>query len=425
MNDSEPVQAPRTAWMNRMRAEALRMRRPDVSKVVHVGWVIASYADSDGTGAYPGNLTIGAIVGSAEETVTRAKAVLKALGVLVEKRRPNESTLYRLVPLTDALDWDAHLHLYTDTRQKRSKQAAKAKKVAEHVAAREAELAADRNPVQNGDRNLVQNGDRGSRNPFPPGVPEPGAERGPAASAGSEPVPAGGSEPGSPSSGTRSGTGAEPVPHRVPEPVPAGGLQRSSDKRPDKEGAGPGLRPPLAPGSGPEGQVSDGGKEKTRLALAPAPRGRVRRTAAAPTTQPPLLIAITGYAPPAPEGIRRTLTDHGVPEALRRYGHELVLRELAQGATDPHIPTELTVPCGYCDAAPGAVCTNEYGPRSTPHEARLDAWAVAYTHCPGCRAPMGDPCTDPDGTPLPRIHIGRADEAADMRAVAARQHTGT
>ncbi|MER7972031.1 hypothetical protein ABTX35_24050, partial [Streptomyces sp. NPDC096080] len=60
MNTGE--QAPMTAWMNRMRDEALRMRRPDVSKIVHVGWAIASYIGPDGTAECP-LPTIAAIVG--------------------------------------------------------------------------------------------------------------------------------------------------------------------------------------------------------------------------------------------------------------------------------------------------------------------------------------------------------------------------
>ncbi|MCX5239736.1 helix-turn-helix domain-containing protein [Streptomyces prunicolor] len=144
MTDSEPVQAPRTAWMHAMRAEALRMDRPEISKIVHVGWVIASYADADGTNADPATETIAAIVGSSQETVSRAKKVLKALGVLVERRRPNTNSEYLLhPPLGDqGLDWDEHLHLYTDTPQARAKRRLKEKAIAEALAAREAEPGA-------------------------------------------------------------------------------------------------------------------------------------------------------------------------------------------------------------------------------------------------------------------------------------------
>lgn len=139
MTDSEPVQPPRTAWMNRMRAEALCAHRPEISKIVHVGWVIASYADSDGAGADPSTETIAAIVGSSQETVSRAKKVLKAVGVLVERRRPNTNSEYRLQqpPADGSLDWDTHLSLYTDTPQARQKRKAKQKQIAEHLAARE------------------------------------------------------------------------------------------------------------------------------------------------------------------------------------------------------------------------------------------------------------------------------------------------
>ncbi|MFI5880895.1 hypothetical protein [Streptomyces sp. NPDC051554] len=415
MTASEPVQAPRTAWMNRMRAEALRARRPEISKIVHVGWVIASYADSDGTNACPKTPTIAAIVGSSEETVTRAKRVLKALDVLVEKRRPNTSSEYRLQqPMVNGtLDWDAHLHLYTDTPQARHKKKAKERQIAEHLAVREQELAAARNPSQEGFQEV--------RNPFPQGVPEE-----------LEPVPAGGSETPPGGSGTRSGTGAEPVAERDPEPVPAGGEQREEHKGPDKDAVGAGPRPPVSLGDVPESQFDEGEKTGRVLASVPAPPGRARKTAPADgPTQPPLLLAVPGQDAPTADRVRQTIADHGVPAALRRYGRELVMRELTTDCESPRHhqgPAELTVPCGYCKAPTGAACRSSDGLRGLVHEARRDAWDVAYANCPGCKATAGSPCTDPGAVPRHGIHPQRAEFGARMRKLAdaqPRTETGT
>ncbi|MET7746787.1 helix-turn-helix domain-containing protein [Streptomyces sp. NPDC005385] len=395
MSSSERVQAPRTAWMNAMRAEALRMNRPEVSKIVHIGWVIASYADSDGTNACPKTETIAAIVGSSDETVSRAKKVLKALGVLVEKRRPNTNSEYRLQPVLgdSRLDWDAHLHLYTDTPQARHKRKKKEREIAEHLARREQELA--RTPSQNG-----------VRNPFPQGVPD-----------GPEPVPAGGSETPSQESGTRRGTGSEPVAERGPEPVPAGGEQRELHKGPDKEGAGPSLRPPVSPGQGPERRIRERGKE-TGLALAPdpTPRGRTRKSTAAATIQPPLLLAVHGQ-PSAIDGIHQPHTEDGLPAP-----HQ------AGGQPQGDVPAELSMACRYCEAPEGARCRNTVGLRGIAHQSRLDDWALTFARCPHCRAATGALCTSPDGSPQHGIHAARADLGDEMRAIAGQLHqseTGT
>lgn len=188
MSSSDRVQTVRNAWINRVRDEALRMRRPEVSKCFHIGMVIATYTDADGTNAFPSGATIAAIAGCTDETVTRCVKVLVAVGLLERKRRPNKSAVYELrIPL-ERPDWQAHLHLYTETRQARAKRAAKARELAEILEA----------------RNASQDG---IRKPFPAGVPET--------------VPDGGSE----EPGNRSRTVPETVPGRVPEPVPSGGDQ--------------------------------------------------------------------------------------------------------------------------------------------------------------------------------------------------------
>ncbi|MBC9729907.1 helix-turn-helix domain-containing protein [Streptomyces sp. TRM68367] len=190
-------QSVRNAWINRLRDEALRMRRVEVSKCVHVGILIGTYADADGTNAFPSNRTLAQIAGCTEETVTRCVKVLTAVGLLQRKRRPNKSSVYLLiVPLGKPVPWEEHLHLYTDTRQARRKKALKEAAIAEGLADNTQDAEESGNPVQNG-----------VRKPFQDGVPDT--------------VPAGGSE----EFGNRSGTGGKTVLERVPDTVPAGAYQ--------------------------------------------------------------------------------------------------------------------------------------------------------------------------------------------------------
>jgi hypothetical protein len=173
------------------------MRRAEVSRCVHVGILIGTYADADGTNAFPSNRTLAQIAGCTEETVTRCVKVLTAVGLLQRKRRPNKSSVYLLiVPMGKPVPWEEHLHLYTDTRQARRKKALKEGALSGATAGGAQGAEESGNPVRNG-----------FRKPFQDGVPEP--------------VPAGGSE----NSGNRSGTGGKPVLERGPEPVPAGAYQ--------------------------------------------------------------------------------------------------------------------------------------------------------------------------------------------------------
>ncbi|MEU1815198.1 hypothetical protein ABZ543_08365 [Streptomyces roseifaciens] len=135
MSTTEHQQAFRTAWINAMRAEVLRVgkRLPEVARVAHVGVWIATYADADGSNSFPGRDTLAVLAGCSEETVTRCVKVLMGVGALARKRRPNTSSMYQLLPtvlLPGGLLWEEHLHHYTDTRQRK----AHAKKKAEGAA---------------------------------------------------------------------------------------------------------------------------------------------------------------------------------------------------------------------------------------------------------------------------------------------------
>ncbi|MFF4385563.1 helix-turn-helix domain-containing protein [Streptomyces sp. NPDC001552] len=220
MTEPEPQrQSVRNAWINRVREEALRMRRVEVARCVHVGVMIATYADADGGGAFPSGETLACVTGCSEDTVSRCVKVLRAVGLLSRKRRPNRTAVYQLLMPVGPVQWLVHLHLYTDNRQSRHRRALKEREAAERAAADSRKPSAD-----------------GFRNPSPVGVPEP--------------VPDGDSEP----SGTRPRTGSEPVPGRVPEPVPGGGDQYiptcGRDPDPDHEPFGPVPQPPVRAGAG-------------------------------------------------------------------------------------------------------------------------------------------------------------------------------
>ncbi|MGI3230593.1 hypothetical protein ACRJ4B_49915 [Streptomyces sp. GTA36] len=316
MSSSEHVQTVRNAWINRVRDEALRMRRPEVSKCAQIGMLIATYADADGSNAFPSGATLGAIAGCTEETVTRCVKVLVAVGLLERKRRPNKSAMYRLiVPMKRPL-WAPHLHLYTDTRQAKRKRELKEKEVAEALAAREAEAA--RNPLQNG-----------IRDPFQNGV--------------AEPVPAGGSE----ESGTRSGTPSVPVAERVPEPVPAGGDQYiptfGRDPDSDHNMADHLAQPPKPAGAREAPDAAPG------LRSVPGPPGgRATSKAEAPdgSSQRPLLLAVRSRAElsrdelaalraaATPEEVRQAIAELGAGQASRLYGTRLVAQHLPDTDTD-------------------------------------------------------------------------------------------
>lgn len=126
---SDRVQSVRNGWTNALRAEVLRAAdrdsgtpelRRELPKIAAVGVWISSYADADGGGAYPSRETLARLAGCSPETVTRAVRVLAAVGMLRRKRRPNSSAVYQLLMPLGRPDWAKHLHLFTDTRQRRA-----------------------------------------------------------------------------------------------------------------------------------------------------------------------------------------------------------------------------------------------------------------------------------------------------------------
>jgi hypothetical protein len=122
LSSDDGVQWVSTAWINAMRDEALRVRTPEVARVVTVGVWIATFADKDGSNAFPSRATLATLASCSQETVTRAVRVLMDVGVLERRRRPNASSVYQLCfPVgSRGLDWASHIHHMTETRQRKA-----------------------------------------------------------------------------------------------------------------------------------------------------------------------------------------------------------------------------------------------------------------------------------------------------------------
>ncbi len=187
MADQEPRQQSVTnAWVQALKNEVYRARSKDVAAVARVGFMMATFANADGGSITAGQDRLAVLTGSSQETVSRAIRVLVALGVMECKRRPNKASEYRLLsPRGERLDWSGCMPLYTETRQRRRKDAIKRAEidallgppepvpggVPEPVPDRGPEPVAERcpeplEPVPERGRNPLRNG---FRNPFPAG----------------------------------------------------------------------------------------------------------------------------------------------------------------------------------------------------------------------------------------------------------------
>ncbi|MFI0236364.1 helix-turn-helix domain-containing protein [Streptomyces sp. NPDC016845] len=133
MSTEERVQSVRNGWTNALRAEVLRVGRtvPEVARVATVGVWIATYADADGSNAFPSRETLATLAGCSQETVTRAVKVLMGVRMLERKRRPNASSVYQLALPIGRVDWTKHIHHMTDTRQRKARAKEKAERLAE------------------------------------------------------------------------------------------------------------------------------------------------------------------------------------------------------------------------------------------------------------------------------------------------------
>ncbi|MEU0522736.1 helix-turn-helix domain-containing protein [Streptomyces niveus] len=125
-SESDRVQSVRNAWTNMLRAEVLRHADiADLPRVAAVGVWLATFADADGSNAFPSRETLARLAGCSQETVTKAVSVLLHVGLLARRRRPNASAVYQLLTPMERPDWGPHMHLITDTRQRRAHAAKK------------------------------------------------------------------------------------------------------------------------------------------------------------------------------------------------------------------------------------------------------------------------------------------------------------
>lgn len=298
------VQTVRNAWINAIRAEVLRTDvPPELPRVAGVGMWIATYADADGGGAFPGRDTLARLEGCTKETVTRAVKVLMAVGLLARKRRPNASSVYQLLLPLERPNWADHIHLYTDTRQRRAHAAKKAADAAE-VIARKASVDAVRTASTVSVPDSVH-----------AGLSEPTAQT---------PDSVYGHPRTASVDAFRTASTAVAYQYR-----PTSGRTQ----HPDHDMAEPEPQPQVGAGAGAENEDSspeDDG-QAPELRTVPTPVGSRGRRDAKSATQSPLLMSVpTEYselrkAAAADPGLVRTAVQQlGAGEAIRIYGVRLV-----------------------------------------------------------------------------------------------------
>ncbi|RFU83585.1 hypothetical protein DY218_27135 [Streptomyces triticagri] len=128
-----PESSYRAEWQRRMRAECLhfvdrarKTRKPAahrkaIADVFGVALWCSTYANPDGTRAFPEVATLAALTGMSEERTRNCLKVALLAGAMSRKRRKYTSSEYRLdavVGPVGALPVERHLHLVTETRSK-------------------------------------------------------------------------------------------------------------------------------------------------------------------------------------------------------------------------------------------------------------------------------------------------------------------
>lgn len=304
-SESDRVQSVRNGWTNMLRAEVLASDLPDLPRVTAVGVWLATFADADGGNAFPSRETLARLAGCSVDTVTAAVNVLMHVGVLVRRRRPNKSAVYQLLLPMESPDWAAHMHLLTDTRQRRA-HAAKKKRDAKALAeSRTASVDAVRKASVAGVPDSVRGGGTNSSAETPESV----RGRPPTASTDAVRKASVAGVDHNPSTYGRDPLPDEDAAGLSPQPQVAGAREdegtTSSPEQPDTpEQDAPALHAlPTPPGT----QAKSGGQRPLLLAvrmaasLAPKDRAALRRDA-------------------TPDEIRRAITELGRQEAIALYG---------------------------------------------------------------------------------------------------------
>lgn len=124
--DEPRPQSVTSAWVQGLRREVIVSGSRDIARIAHVGVWMSTFANADGTSITAGQKTIAGLTGTSIESVSRAIQVLKGLGLLRSRRKPNQNTEYILTVPTGPLDWGSWLPVFTETRQRRDHRARKA-----------------------------------------------------------------------------------------------------------------------------------------------------------------------------------------------------------------------------------------------------------------------------------------------------------
>jgi hypothetical protein len=125
MAEEPKVQSPTSRWVQLLRHEVIVTANRDLARLAHVGFVMATYANADGTSITVGQETLATLTGSSQESVSRALKTLCTAGWLLGKRRPNKTTEYRLQVPMEPPDWKVLLPLFAETRQRAAHRRAK------------------------------------------------------------------------------------------------------------------------------------------------------------------------------------------------------------------------------------------------------------------------------------------------------------
>lgn len=168
----QPVQSVQSAWVLRLRREALRHAGdPDMPRVLFVGLLLASFTDADGGNCWVSPETVSSGTGYSVDQVRRCIAALAGVGLLQRTRRQGKPSLLQLLLPAGAgdLDWGPHLAVFVEARQASARRRAKSAK----------RTAPDReHPSRRGIQNTHRDGAAEPRTPIASGNSEHPSRRG-------------------------------------------------------------------------------------------------------------------------------------------------------------------------------------------------------------------------------------------------------
>lgn len=134
----------RAEWQRRIRRESLHFTQECVKKrrpanerqayadVFTAGMWLSTYANFDGSDAFPSQETLAMLTGMSKERLRQCLKVLALTGALRTKRRPNSNSGYMLQPLigpVGSIPVERHIRLVLETRSKKRHTKDKAQRI--------------------------------------------------------------------------------------------------------------------------------------------------------------------------------------------------------------------------------------------------------------------------------------------------------